>query len=92
MKNIFVILVAIVVFLAILEVSASRPNLEEHKLLANTKSLISGTTEVTKTVDKKEASKSDMTESDGQENDSSTNTHHYFPCAKQSECGNEIRT
>ncbi|KAI3792248.1 hypothetical protein L2E82_06122 [Cichorium intybus] len=105
MKNIFVIVVAVVVFLAILEANASRPALEVTKLQAYTKTDFPShgawglgkngsphpdAKEVTMTADKKRESTNGMTESSGQEKDSSTDTHHYFPCAKQSDCGNGI--
>ncbi|KAL7596444.1 hypothetical protein Lser_V15G27482 [Lactuca serriola] len=106
MKNISVILVAMVVFLAILEANASRPTLEVRKLLDYKKTAVPSPShdrgsgkndiphldikEATFTTDKKWSGASGMTESNGQEKDSSTDTHHYFPCAKQSQCGNEI--
>ncbi|CAI9288736.1 unnamed protein product [Lactuca saligna] len=104
MKNISVILVAMVVFLAILEANASGPNLEVRKFLDYEKTVVpshdqgSGKNDIphldvkeaTLTTDKKWGGASGMTENNGQEKDSSTDTHHYFACAKQSQCGNEI--
>ncbi|KAL8245014.1 hypothetical protein R6Q59_011272 [Mikania micrantha] len=98
MKNIFAILVPMVTFYVILEVSASRPYIDDHKLLANMKSFISHGPVMNKNsfpqLDVKEQTKmdtrrarlSDVTESDEQNEESSTDTHHYFACAKQTDC------
>ncbi|XP_024987179.1 uncharacterized protein LOC112522290 [Cynara cardunculus var. scolymus] len=99
MKNVFLMLVAAVVFLAILEVNASRSILEEstvfstgHYGLDKSDTLPLEAKEAMSTMNAKEDSGTDMIESYGEERDSSTNTHHYFSCAKQSDCNSEIHT
>ncbi|PWA43699.1 hypothetical protein CTI12_AA533210 [Artemisia annua] len=94
MKSIFVILVAIVMFLVFLEANASRPNFAFpiHDWSMGKNAITQhDAKKTTTTMARKEANNSGMTESDGQENDSSTDTHHYFPCVEPSKCGN-IRT
>ncbi|KAI3706883.1 hypothetical protein L6452_24930 [Arctium lappa] len=101
MKIAFITLVAMVVFLAILEANTSRPTLEEstvfslrHYSLDKTDTLLLDAKEATSTMNEKGDSTTGVTDdqSDGEEKDSSTNSHHYFPCAKQSDYSNQIHT